>query len=336
MAEKTDCPICRLEQIPGDVDRCPQCDSDLSCFRVLDALPEPEAQTTASTAPPTNPGEPWIAVKRSLFLLAVSVLLGVLVVVLLGLQIYRLNEFVSQASVRRSALNGAVGRIESRLDGIFKQQDRVLTAFDDFGKRVDSMERRISMQQDKVLTEVMVQIENIRDAIPREPKPADGIAIDPPDEPDAGRIKTASRRGGRTFKPREESAMGVKDDFEFYQALETDTLWGIAKRFYGFGFYYPVLLAHNPDLAIYEIGKKDRIAILKDAERVKQIYNEITENEGGRLYWYYTVRQGDTPASVRYKYCPLQDCLQPGTGFDSDAGLKPGKKIRIRLAGALK
>ena len=53
---------------------------------------------------------------------------------------------------------------------------------------------------------------------------------------------------------------------------ETDTLWGIAKRFYGSGFYYPVLQEHNPDLAIYTIGKKDRIAVLKDSGTVKRVF----------------------------------------------------------------
>jgi hypothetical protein len=311
MAEKTNCPICKLEQIPVDVDRCPQCDSDLSCFRVLDALPEPETETTAPTAPQTKSGMPQIAAKRSQLFPAVSTLLGVLAVILLGLQIYRLNGIVSQVSAQRPAFKDAVSRIEFRLDKIFKQQD-------------------------KILTEVMVKTENIRDTIHRKPKPAGGITSEMSDEPGAGLIKTPAHRDGRTFKPQEESDREVKDDLESYQALETDTLWGLAKRFYGSGVYYPVLLAHNPDLAIYEIGKKNRVAILKNTGRVKQIYNEITENERGRLYWYYTVRPGDTQVSVRRKYCPLQDCLQTETGFDSDAGLKPGKKIRIRLAGALK
>jgi len=311
MAAESDCPICGLEKISDDVDRCPQCDSDLSCFKVLDTLSEPEIETMAHTSPLTNSGVPQIVAKRDPFFRAVSALLGVLVVALIGLQVYRLNGFTSQASSQRSDFTDAVGKIEFRLD-------------------------EISKRQDKILAEITDHIESLRDEIHRKPKPAGGIAADPLDEPDTGLIKTSSSKDDWTLKPQEKSARKTKDGFEFYQALETDTLWDIAKQFYGFGFYYPVLLTHNPDLAIYKIGKKDRIAILKDAGRIKQIYNKITENKNGRLYWYYTIHPGDTPASVRYKYCPLHDCLQAETGFDSNAALKPGNKIRIRLAGAVK
>lgn len=307
MVAKIDCPICGLENIPDDVDRCPQCDSDLSCFRVLDTLSEPEGETMAPTAPPTNFGAPQIVAKRSLAFRTVSALLGVLVVALLGLQVYRLNRFASHVSSRQSYFNEVAGKIQFQL-------------------------HEISKRQDKILTEVTVQIESVHDAIHRKPKPAVGIAADPPGEPDTNLIKTSSTKDGLTLQPTEAFARLTEDDFDFYQALETDTLWGIANQFYGSGFYYPVLLTHNPDLAIYKLGKKDRIAILKDSSRVKQIYKEITENEGSRLYWYYTIRPEDTPASIRYRYCPLNDCLQTETDFN----LKAGQKIRIRLAGATK
>ena len=289
MPTKTDCPICGLKKIPGDADRCPQCDSDLSCFRVLDTLLEPEGETTAHTAPPTKDSVTQIAAEWCLSLRIVIVLLGVLVVALLGHQIYRLNGLTSQMSSQRSEFNETAGTIGVRLD-------------------------EISRRQDKILAEVTAKIESVYSELHRRPKPAGTITAD----------------------PQEESARGTKNSFEFYQALETDTLWGIAKQFYGSGFYYPVLLTHNPSLAIYRIGKKDRIAILKDTGRVKQIYSEITDNENGCLYWYYTILPGDTPASLRYKYCPRHNCLQTETGFDSNAILNHGKTIKIQLAGALK
>jgi len=34
------CPVCHFEHIPGERDICPQCDSDLTCFKLLDALQE--------------------------------------------------------------------------------------------------------------------------------------------------------------------------------------------------------------------------------------------------------------------------------------------------------
>ncbi len=40
MGPETTCPICNVEHIPIISSRCPQCDSDLTCFRVLDSLPD--------------------------------------------------------------------------------------------------------------------------------------------------------------------------------------------------------------------------------------------------------------------------------------------------------
>ncbi|MBT8368915.1 MAG: LysM peptidoglycan-binding domain-containing protein [Deltaproteobacteria bacterium] len=89
-------------------------------------------------------------------------------------------------------------------------------------------------------------------------------------------------------------------------------------------------------MAIYKISPEDRINVLQDNEQVKRIYNEITEIRGGTLYWYYTVRRGDTLASLRHRYCPSQDCFQMQSGLDQDFDLQPGEKIKIQLSGVSK
>jgi LysM repeat protein len=40
MPEELTCPVCGLEHISVEKVKCPQCDADLSCFKVLDSLPE--------------------------------------------------------------------------------------------------------------------------------------------------------------------------------------------------------------------------------------------------------------------------------------------------------
>ena len=40
MAEEGACPICGFERLQTDQDNCPQCDADLTCFKVLDSIPE--------------------------------------------------------------------------------------------------------------------------------------------------------------------------------------------------------------------------------------------------------------------------------------------------------
>jgi len=315
MMPETDCPVCRLEHISDDRDRCPQCDSDLTCFGVLETLLEPEAQTAEPAMAEINPQMTQTANKRtSLFFVVSGLLLGALTV-MLGLQIYWITGLQSSALEQQSVFNGAFSRMEFRLD-------------------------RISEHQDKVFRQITANIENLRDNLDRQQKPPAILTAGLADDSDSVPISVdapekASHSDGRKLNPPAKATAGG-NAFQFYQAAETDTLWGVAKRFYGSGFYYPVLLEHNPDLAIYTIGQKDRIAVLKDSDTAKRIFNEITENQGGILYWYYTVRPEDTPAFVKHKYCPSQDCFQMPTGVDRDFALQPGEKIKIQLSGVLK
>jgi len=51
------CPICHYQPIPEDKSTCPQCDSDLVCFRVLDTIPDESSNIThVQTQPTINTG----------------------------------------------------------------------------------------------------------------------------------------------------------------------------------------------------------------------------------------------------------------------------------------
>lgn len=80
MTSETVCPVCGLSSIPSNRAQCPQCDADLTCFRVLDSLPdEPVRKNTGSR-------------KQVILLVAVCLVVG-LISVLSAYQLYLLKHF---------------------------------------------------------------------------------------------------------------------------------------------------------------------------------------------------------------------------------------------------
>ncbi|MCP4689411.1 MAG: LysM peptidoglycan-binding domain-containing protein [Desulfobacterales bacterium] len=357
MKPETTCPVCKLDPLPGDPDTCPQCDADLTCFKVLDALPEPG---TAPSAPPSAPREieprlPGVRGHRPWLLAA---LLGGVAVILLGMLFYRVVSLERRLAVQRGALHDRLDGMENRLADILGRRDGLAETRAGLQSRL----AKISESQGRLI-ESLAAIENRLDAIRESRNEATAAISTParaaPRDPIQGRDPAAEMEGerpSRAERPRppgsppgeERSPPGLVGTterepaapppplFEYHQASEKDTLWRIAERFYGSGVYYPVLLEHNPDLKIYSIGKKDRVAILKNVDRVKEIYKDITEIDGDRLYWFYTVRPGDSIQSITSRCCPRRRCIDDAAGADPAPTLRPGEKIRIQLSGAVK
>jgi nucleoid-associated protein YgaU len=313
MAPENRCPVCRFEHIPDDHDRCPQCDADLTCFRVLETLREPAAEKAEPDAHDINPPPTQTGKKPAAFFWAVSGLLGAVVMVLLGLQTYWFTGLQGDMSQQRVGFNEALRRIEFKLG-------------------------RISAHQEKVVSEITAQMEILRAGLERIHIP--GAVTPAGSSPDGSASVHSTRQAPATDWHAGEPDLSTPDEakagsnaYQIYQVREDDTLWDIAARFYGSGFFYPVLLEQNPHLAIYKISPEDRITVLQDNDQVKRIYNQITEIRGDILYWYYTVRRGDTLASLRHRYCPWQDCFQMQSGLEQDFKLQPGDKIKIQLSG---
>lgn len=314
MTSETTCPICQRGHIDDKQESCPQCDADLSCFRVLDALQEP------GTFPPPKmsygkPGRVAGTPKTSVALFLGAGLVGSLVIVLLGLQLYRIDDLTSRINMGQSALNAAITGIESRMGAIGERQEKAIRSM---AMQIKSVNAQLQMRSDRIADNgtSLSRMDSIRES--------------------KEIVAPAEQLSPKESKLRRTAADRIVDMFHHYRADDSDTLWWIADRFYGAGLYYPVILAHNPDLGIYAVSSRDRIAILKDPSRVEEIYKEITETERGRLYWRYTVRAGDTLASITRRYCRLEACIATPAVISSQTGLRPGQTIRILLAGASK
>lgn len=345
MGPETTCPICRLEHIPQDRETCPQCDADLTCFKALDAL------AGAAAAVPTSPSGTG---EKRLLLPILAACVAVLAVAGMGLSWYRIRIIESRLETQGSALHQTIETVMPRLDQILAGQDRIVSlAMEHTENRPTSPLGPPPSAEgiESPSTEPSATNNSVDTPSSPEPLPPNDRLVSPSPEsiPPAGSpnapVETTGARPSVPETPAETTPpkpstsppnrdAGEDTAFHTYPATDTDTLWGIARRFYGTGHLYPVLLAHNPDLSVYDIGAKDRIKILKDRKAAKALYRTITRLEGRRLFWLYTARPGDTPAAIQARYCPERACLPPALDMDENGQIYPGTRIEIALAGA--
>jgi len=264
MTTDQSCPICGLEKISSDKTQCPQCDADLACFKVLDAIPDELA--TAEKHPKTGI-IPFVAI----------ILVIALIIVMAVFQFYR-----------------------------FKRVERLLA---DHKSSIANMDEKL---------------ENLRVVSPESEVRGERSEIREEKEESGG------QPGADGQELSEGDPEAVELDFRTYIANEKDTLWDIAEAHYGSGYYYPILLEHNPHIGIYSVGKGVLLKILKDTRTAKDIYEKIIIKEGNGIYWNYTVVEGDTIRSVITKFYNM-DVEKQIAVFNPDTQLEPGKKIKILL-----
>ena len=54
MTDRIQCPVCQYARISRDMDTCPQCDADLTCFRLLDRLSDMPPEPVLSSPEPAT------------------------------------------------------------------------------------------------------------------------------------------------------------------------------------------------------------------------------------------------------------------------------------------
>lgn len=273
MASGSTCPICGLERIALENSKCPQCDADLTCFKILDSLPDEFVRE--------RPGSR----RRFIFNVAIILLLGLSTALAL-FQTYRLKQ------VELWALDQQTYPVGIRIDMDTELKRRALNR---------SMPRADVTTPTRALSEALEGMEE------------SSVLKKSPEKLDTG------------------SGPLKKVDFWIYAAAEKDTLWDISKRYYGSGYYYPVILEYNSHLFIYQIGEGVRMKILKDSSQAKGIYKKITEREGNKLCWYYTVAEGDTLQSVAKKFYKTTEMVRWITAPNPLMDFHPGERIKILL-----
>ena len=300
------CPVCHFGHIPRDNDTCPQCDSDLICFKLLDALADlptdskPDVCDTAFNQTVDQEGS-WSDAGRTTKSKTpwVAFLLGGFLLILVC--------FVGYAGQRFLAMESMVEKIESHMSQMTtafnKNPNRMIKTLEAGTRQMNHLEKRVgklvgmAKENELRLTRILIKKENMS--------------------------KISENQDKR------ESAC-----FKTYRAKEEDTLWTIARDLYGSGIFYPVLMENNPRLSVYSIGSKDSIRYMCDKTRVAGVYKTIIGYKQNRPFWKYRVRPGDTRKGIIKRYCLNQkNCLVEDKLLEPvlEPVLEPGMTIGIFL-----
>lgn len=312
------CPVCRLKNIPEDAAQCPQCDADLSCFKVLDKIPDELPKEETSPKMKT-------AMRTALIVLAV------LIALLLVFQLYRFHRLEEQSAKLETQTSSMSNQLNAQNFKLRSQESMLEVQ----RSKLDAQEMMLRTQR----AEMERQTRALRDQglkLQTQLEKVESQATDPEASPEPGETETPKvQEVVASAEPEEPSRLidpSTGSDFFVYDAKDEDTLWRISRKYYGSGYYFPVLLEHNPHVGVYAVGEKVRIRILRDIGQVRQIYRRIVRKEGNIRYWIYTMSEGDTLESVAQKFFKTTEegrekilALNPGGPF------YPGKKIRILL-----
>ncbi len=297
------CPVCHFGHIPWDKDTCPQCDSDLICFKLLDALadlptdskPDPsdkalnqsvgrEGSWSADASRTTKSKISWVGFVLGGILLTLVCLVG-------------------YAGHRFLAMESMVEKIESHMVQMTttfnKNPNRMIKTLKVGTRQMNHLEKRVeklvgmAKENELRLTRILMKKEN---------------------------MSKISENQDKRESP----------CFNIYRAKEEDTLWTIARDLYGSGIFYPVLMENNPKLSVYSIGSKDSIRYMCDKTRVAGVYKTIIGYKQNRPFWKYRVRPGDTRKGIIKRYCLNQkNCLVEDKLLEPV--LEPGMTIGVFL-----
>lgn len=314
MAFEKTCPICGFELASPEEASCPQCDADLTCFNVLNSIPDEPGLEELRSIEAGREKRPF---GKQLILGAFPILFVGLIIGFFLTVLYRSDHHPIPVSYQQ-ALPVRIKILDQAVSGRADADEHL-------GRKSPSLSQIIN-----------VGIPGTR--IPAEVPGAKATEERPDKEP---RMETSEREPVQKEKENlqgrsaDRNAATVpapeREDFRIYETTEEDTLWRISKKEYGSGFYFPIIMECNPGIRIYDIQKGMRLKIFKDPSMAKKLYNENVRIEGGRAYYYYLVLEGDTFESIALKFYKQGNMKTRIMDLNPHVKLHAGMRIKIEL-----
>lgn len=312
MEQEFFCPVCGRRGLLPDSECCPQCDADLTCFQALDALVT--GSDSSGKEDRIEHGRPnrFFGIALFAFFFGITMALVALSLIMgsFDRRLAELNTTINTAT-HGNVPQQDTGTISLALKKInemqiesadaLRQAEKAMTANADKIDRIASRIKVLDEGLDMRIAAVFSKEAGGQEVVHTPAAAKEMVTITHPDS---------------TF---------------LYHAGETDTLWGIAHRFYGDGKYYPVIMEQNPHLVISDINGESKVRLFSDPDPVSLagIYREKTEWKNGMLLWKHDVQPGETRESIYARFSPPGE---PGqVFFDADPKIFLNNTIRVIL-----
>ncbi len=353
MTAETTCPICGFELGSARSDTCPQCDADLSCFAILDSLPDELEIKASRPAEPERSKRPImtrpILGAGAAFCFAAGLFLGFLFTPVadrpnealpllsrpLGLPVRikiperpaggpsshgALESDALMASIQTGALDPSALSLWVLPWTAPETRKRPPEAL-----RPGSERRDIPGASETVVSVDLAQTPDVQRGTDRDKEMQ-------AEKPDASSQKPQTRQTvALPDEPQTEDSRTTEGDFRKYEVSEAETLWRMAQRVYGSGYYFPVIMEANPQIRVHDIRKGIRLNIYKDPGVAEELYRENVYFKDGKACYRYLVRPGDTFESIAVKFYGHRDMKGRILDFNPDGALHPGMRIGIAL-----
>ncbi len=299
-----DCPVCAKAGLADELLECPQCNADLECFDLLDALHEEsisiQTQIDLHNRLDRLHKRGWLQ----------RYAVPILVVIVLGAVILY-KDFT----------------LEQRLSNEFMQAlQTALTAEQDSAAQL-STDKRVINQSLRRLEEKLSDV-----TAKQEQAYAHLAAIAQHFEDHKSPVLAEEQQSQTPETPIAETATQDEDDsFLYHPSSQTDTLWDIAKRYYGKGHFYPVLLEYNPGLSIYYDRNYGKIKVLRDPQKAQQVLKSLVTISSKGTLFQYRVEQGDTWRHLSRRFFGHGGKTTELMTLNENIELVPGQRISIPL-----
>lgn len=304
---KVDCPVCGKTDLVDHLAQCPQCNADLECFRLLEALYE-EQSTPGVEA----------EVVRSLSRRVEDI----------GLLVQRLPDSlhqVQQAAKRRTALLIVVSVMV--MLGSAASAWLLYVRWDTPPERADvrssaallavlTRERPPEQALREAVANAVAGIEHVSQQVAALEQRVAELATQPP---------------ALDTKAPSVAASAPEPAFLVHAPRQNESLWRIAQTYYQQGMLYPAILETNPGLGIYFAPDYGHLRLPPNRQAAEAIVARVVFTKDAKRFLRYQVQVADTWQSIAARFYGRGDEAARLQALNADAPLQPGTRVVVPL-----